>query len=318
MKKPIAVLDGDLLAFKASAANETRSIEVTHIPTNRSRIFKHRTEFKETVDLDKFPSESFTITDKQEAAELSYALHTVKKMIEGICKVCKTDQYEIYLSGADNFRDKLPLPSKYKGNRDGLMRPLQLTEVKDYLINVHKAEVVIGEADDKISIRQYDGVKSKTKIIGCSTDKDSLGTDGWIYNWDTMEKPMLVKGLGELHIDDKGKVRGHGSKWKYLQWIVGDTIDGLNPCELAKVKFGEKSGYKALVDLQAEKECWRVVHDLYLKWYPESVEYIDQNGAKCCADYLDIAQVYWDGIHMLRWEGDKVNIRDVMQKMKLI
>lgn len=318
MSKSICVIDGDLLAFKSAAANETRSVEVTHVPTGRIKVFKHLTEFKETIDLEKFPLTTFVINDKQEAADLSYALHTVKKMIEGICKTCKTDQYEIYLSGKDNFRDTLPLPSKYKGNRDGLMRPLQLTEVKDYLINVHKAEVVIGEADDKISIRQYDGVKSKTKIIGCSTDKDSLGTDGWIYNWDTMEKPMLVKGLGELHIDEKGKVRGHGSKWKYLQWIVGDTIDGLNPCELAKVKFGEKSGYNALVDLQTEKECWRVVHDLYLKWYPESVEYIDQNGAKCCADHLDIAQVYWDGIHMLRWEGDKVNIREVMQKMKII
>jgi hypothetical protein len=315
MSKSICVLDGDLLAFKSAAANETRSIEVTHVPTGRVKVFKHRTEFKETIDLEKFPLTAFVINDRQEAADLSYALHTVKKMIEGICKTCKTDQYEIYLSGANNFRDTLPLPSKYKGNRDGLMRPLQLTEVKDYLINVHKAEVVIGEADDKISIRQYDGVKSKTKIIGCSTDKDSLGTNGWIYNWDTMDKPMLVKGLGELHIDEKGKVRGHGSKWKYLQWVVGDTIDGLNPCELAKVKFGEKSGYKALVDLQTEKECWQAVHDLYLKWYPESVEYIDQNGAKCCADYLDIAQVYWDGIHMLRWEGDKVNIREVMQKM---
>lgn len=317
-EKTICVIDGDLLAFKSAAANETRSIEALHNPTGRTKVFKHRTEFKETIDLEKFPLDTFTITDKQEAADLSYALHTVKKMIEGICKVCKTDQYEIYLSGSDNFRDKLPLPSKYKGGREGLMRPLQLPEVKDYLINIHKAEVVTGEADDKISIRQYDGVKSKTKIIGCSTDKDSLGTDGWIYNWDTMEKPMLVKGLGELHIDDKGKVRGQGSKWKYLQWIVGDMIDGLNPCELAKVKFGEKGGYKALVDLQTDKECWQAVHDLYLKWYPESVEYIDQNGVKCCADYLDIAQVYWDSIHMLRWEGDKVNIRDVMRRMGVV
>lgn len=190
--------------------------------------------------------------------------------------------------------------------------------MKEYLINVHKAEVVVGEADDKISIRQYDGVKTKTKVIGCSTDKDSLGTDGWIYNWDTMEEPMLIKGLGELRIDEKGKVRGHGAKWKYLQWIVGDTIDGLNPCELAKIKFGEKSGYKALVDLQTDFECWQAVHDLYLKWYPESIEYIDQNGAKCCTDYLDIAQVYWDGIHMMRWENDKVNIREVMQKMGIV
>ncbi len=316
--KPVAIIDGDLLAFKASAANETRSVEALHNPTGRTKVFKHRTEFKETIDLGKFPLDSFTITDKQEAAEISYALHTVKKMIEGICKTCKTDQYEIYLSGDDNFRDTLPLPSKYKGNRAGLMRPLQLTEVKDYLINVHNAVVVKGEADDKISIRQYEGIKSKIKVIGCSTDKDSLGTDGYILNWDTMDKPMLIKGLGELRIDEKGKVRGHGSKWKYLQWIVGDTIDGLNPCELAKVKFGEKSGYKVLVDIETDKECWQAVHDLYLKWYPEKVTFIDQVGIKQCFDYLDIAQVYWDGIHMMRWEDDRVDIKSVMQKMNIL
>lgn len=198
------------------------------------------------------------------------------------------------------------------------MRPLQLTEVKDYLINAHKAIVVTGEADDFISIRQYEGIQSKVKVIGCSTDKDSLGTDGWIYNWDTMDKPMLVKGLGELRIDEKGKVRGHGSKWKYLQWIVGDTIDGLNPCELAKIKFGEKSGYKILVDLETDKECWQAVHDLFLKWYPKKVTFIDQVGIEQCFDYLDIAQVYWDGIHMMRWKDDRVDIKSVMQKMSIL
>ena len=68
----------------------------------------------------------------------------------------------------------------------------------EYLKGVHGAVVVQGEADDKISMRQHDGIKSKTKIIGCSTDKDSMGTDGWVYNWDRMSEPMFVKGLGEL------------------------------------------------------------------------------------------------------------------------
>lgn len=233
-------------------------------------------------------------------------------------KTCGTDKYEIYLSGKDNFRDELPLPQRYKGNRSGLVKPLQLKEVMEYLKGVHKAEVVVGEADDKISMRQHDGIKTNTKIIGCSTDKDSMGTDGWVYNWDRMQEPMFVKGLGELALDEKGKVRGHGSKWKYLQWIVGDTIDGLNPCYLAGIKFGEKSGYKILKDLQTEQECWQAVHDLYKIWYPYEVEYVDQCGINQVADYLKIAQMYWDGIHMLRFEGDFVNIREVMQKMGIV
>ena len=129
---------------------------------------------------------------------------------------------------------------------------------------------------------------------------------------------MLVKGLGELYLDEKGKVRGHGSKWKYLQWVVGDTIDGLNPCYLAGIKFGEKSGYKILKDLQTEKECWQAAHDLYKSWYPTEVEYVDQCGRNVVADYLNIAQVYWDGIHMQRWEGDFVDIRSIMQELKII
>ncbi len=315
--RPIAIIDGDLLAFKSSAANETRGIIALHKASGRSKTFKHRTELKETVG-EKFPIEDFEITDIQSAEDISYALHTVKRMIQGICETCETDKYEIYLSGKDNFRDELPLPQRYKGNRSGLVKPLQLKEVMEYLKGVHKAEVVIGEADDKISMRQHDGIKTNTKIIGCSTDKDSMGTDGWVYNWDRMQEPMFVKGLGELTLDEKGKVRGHGSKWKYLQWIVGDAIDGLNPCYLAGIKFGEKSGYKILKGLQTEQECWQAVHDLYKKWYPTEVDYVDQCGVNQVADYLKIAQMYWDGIHMLRFEGDFVNIREVMQKMGIV
>lgn len=317
MTKPIAVIDGDLLAFKASAANEVRSIKALHKPSQRSKIFKHRTELKELIG-DKFPIEDFEIEDVQECEDISHALHTVKRMIKNICDSCNTDQFEIYLSGKDNFRDELELPQKYKGNREGLMIPLQLKEVKRYLIDFQKAEIVIGEADDKISMRQWEGLKNKHKVIGCSTDKDSMGTDGYVFNWDKMTEPMLVKGLGEIYLDEKGKVRGHGAKWKYLQWIVGDTIDGLNPCYLAKIKYGEKSGYKLLRDLQTDRECWKAIHDLYKSWYPEEVTYTDQCGREVRKDYLGIAQVYWDGIHMLRWEGDFVDIREVMQKMEII
>ena len=317
MTKPIAVIDGDLLAFKASAANEVRSIKALHKPSGRSKIFKHRTELKQLIG-DKFPIEDFEIQDVQECEDVSFALHTVKQMIKNICDACGTDKFEIYLSGKDNFRDELELPQKYKGNREGLMIPLQLKEVKRYLIDVQKAEVVTSEADDKISMRQWEGLKAKQKVIGCSTDKDSMGTDGWVYNWDKMSEPMLVKGLGDLYLDDKGKVRGHGAKWKYLQWIVGDTIDGLNPCYLAGVKFGEKSGYKLLKDLQTDKECWQAVHDLYKSWYPQEINYVDQCGREVTKDYLGVAQVYWDGIHMLRFDGDFVNVREVMQKMGIV
>ena len=41
------------------------------------------------------------------------------------------------LSGKNNFRDNLPLPSKYKGNREDMIRPLLLNDVKDYIKQYH-------------------------------------------------------------------------------------------------------------------------------------------------------------------------------------
>ena len=63
MSKPICIIDGDLLAFKASAANETRGIIALHKPSGRTKSFKHRTELKETIG-DKFPIEDFDIDRK--------------------------------------------------------------------------------------------------------------------------------------------------------------------------------------------------------------------------------------------------------------
>lgn len=318
-RKAICCIDGDLLVFKAAASNEERSIKALHKPSGREKVFKHRTALKEFLDGKDFPLSDFEITDVQDAGPISHALQIAKQIINNILKACGTDRYEIYLSGEDNFRDTLPLPTKYKGNRDGMMKPLQIADVRGYLIDRHKAVVVNGrEADDQISIRQWDGVKTGQKIIGCSTDKDSMGTEGWVFNWDKMKEPILIKGLGDLYLDDKGKVRGQGNKWKYLQWIVGDSIDGLNPTHLAGLKYGEKSAFNLLSGLQTEKECWKAVHDLYLSWYPDKVEYTDQNGNNVVADYLDIAQVYWDAIHMLRWEDDKVGIRNVMVKLGIL
>jgi len=305
----IAIIDGDLLSFKASAANETRLIKATHIPSKRTKEFKHRTEFKEFIG-DSFPLSDFEVVDVQKADNISYALHTVKQMINNIVSKCGTDKYEIYLSGSDNFRDTLPLPTKYKGNREGMLKPLQLREVKQYLIEKQGARVATGEADDVISTRQYEGLLRGEKIIGCSTDKDSYGTEGYIFNWDKMDKPFLVEGLGRLWEKDK-KIWGVGYKWKALQWICGDAIDGLKPTYLAGIKFGEKSAYNILKDLETEEQVNKAVHDLYLKWYPENKVFIDQCGIQRDFNYLQIAQTYMDGVHMERWVGDRINLKEI-------
>lgn len=310
--KTTAVIDGDLIAFKAAAAGEERSIRVEHIPTGVERVFKNRTEFKKSVDLSKFDVDDFEITDRQKPDKLENVLRIVKCQINRIMDLSDADDYIVYLGGSLNFRDHLPLPQLYKGQRSDLLKPVRLKDAKDYMIQRYRAKVVnMYEADDAISMRQWETVMgSDIKYIACSIDKDTYGCEGWFLNWDKMTTPFYVTGVGDLFIRNN-KVYGYGMKWKALQWLVGDSVDNLKPTFLCGKPFGEKSAYKLLKDLNSQREIYEVVFKQYKKWYPEPVSFIDQCGVQREFDYLDLAQVYFEGIHMLRSEDDSIDIREL-------
>lgn len=317
-KDIIAVIDGDEIAYQIAAACETRSIKATNSLNKESSSFKHRTELKKFLHGLEVPEGFYDIEDVQVADELSNALHSVKVVVDNIKVACKADQIEIYISGKDNFRDSIPLPTKYKSNRTDSLRPILLTEIRAYLVKKYNAVVVDGaEVDDVVCYRMWDGYKSKQKIIGVTADKDACGSSGWLYNRDKMTEPEFIDGFGELYIDAKNKVRGKGRKWGYTQWIVGDSCDGYNPSEIAKVKYGEKSAYKLLEPLKTDKECIQAVYDLYKSWYPSEVKYADWQGNEVVTDVVGIMQMYMDCYRMRRWKDDTVSVKDILAKMEI-
>lgn len=316
--KTIVAIDGDLIAFKAAAANEVRTIEALHVPTGDVRVFKHRTEMKKAIALENLLFEDFEITDVQTPGDISHALHTVKHMVQGIVDKAEADSIEMYMSGNDNFRDSLSLPEKYKGNRDDTLRPVQLKEVREYLVKKYKAVTYHGEADDYLSIRQWEERKTDVKLVVASIDKDTYGCDGWMLNWDKMEKPFFIEGLGKLWVDDKNKVWGTGFKWKCLQWLIGDDVDNLKPTFLCGVKYGEKSALKVLNSLESYADCIKAVAGKYKEWYPEPVKYVDQCGRDVEASWIDLMQTYFLGIHMKRWEEDTPSVRDMLVKVGVL
>ena len=122
MYKTIAILDCDIIAYRCSAANETRSIKATHKTTGQEIICPHRTALKEQI-RDVFTIDDFNVEDVQTAEKISHAFHAMNTTIEALQASCKADSIELYISGKDNFRDSLELPSAYKGKRTG-MKPL--------------------------------------------------------------------------------------------------------------------------------------------------------------------------------------------------
>lgn len=316
METDLVVIDGDLVAYRAAAANEKRSIIATHKSSGSKKKFNNRTEFKEYLSDKSFESVDFRIEDKQDVDDIRFALYSVKNTINSICEACGGSNYIVVVSGEDNFRKQIPLPTRYKSNREDMTHPLQLQDVKEYILKHHPSEIAVGEADDKLAEYAYKGWKDGKKVIQTSIDKDALSNTGWLYDWTKMKEPIFINGLGELHEEIK-KIKGTGRKWFYFQVCVGDTADCYKPSELCGVKYGERSAYKMLKDLETDKECWQALVDLYKSWYPEPVTYVAWDGVEYIKDWCEIMQMYVDCAHMRRFDGDRVIVKDVLNKLQV-
>lgn len=315
-KKRIAVIDGDIVAYRCAAANETRSIKATHKITGQIFTCPHRTSLKEQIK-DLFEISEFDIEDVQTPDDVSFAYNAIKTTINALVKSCEADGFEIYISGDTNFRDNLPLPTKYKGNRAETIRPLQLKQCKEYVLNKQNGKIVEGEeADDKIAARQWEGLRSDSEItIACTQDKDANGSEGWLYNWAKMDKPVKISGLGEIHLDDKKELRGIGRKWFYAQWVKGDAVDGFKPCQLSGKKFGDVGCYNLLKDCTTDKECVQAVYNQYLKWYPKSITYKAWDDTEHTKDAIQLMDLYAACAHMRRFNGDEFNTWKLLEKL---
>ena len=324
----VAVIDADVIAYKAAAANEKRTIVATHVASGRKKEFKNRTEFKGFLDGTKFGLEDFVLQDIQTPESLSFALHTVKCMTETICNGVGTRNYQLVLSGKENFRLSIPLPKQYKSGRDDNIRPIQLSEVRDYMLKFQGAVLAPEgvEADDDLASRKWKGYKDaqagkKVKVVACTIDKDDLGCMGWSYNWDKMTTPLYIDGLGELHMEGT-KVKGTGRIWLYCQSVYGDPVDTYKPVDIAnqlatknntkKVMFGDKMAYNLLKDCKTDKQCWEAIYNQYLAWYPDVTYYTDWEGIEQAKDAVDIWQMYMDCAHMRRWQDDRIDVRKVL------
>ena len=314
MTKTTAIIDGDIVAYRCAAANESCSIKATHKETGTVKTHAHRTALKEHI-RDIFEIDEFDVEDVQTAEDVSYALNGVKTTIESLCKSCWADSYEIYLSGDNNFRLDLPLPTRYKSNREDTLRPLQLKACREYLVKHHGAIIVHGkEADDMLSQRAYEGNKAKVKNIIASIDKDAYGVDSWLYNWTKMSEPFRIKGLGEIQMEDK-KVKGYGRKWFYTQWVLGDPVDCFKPSEIAGKKFGDASAFKLLSSCNTDKECIEAVYEQYKYWYPKPVTYTAWDGTEHAKDVIQIMEMYAACAHMQRFDGDFIDVKALLTKL---
>ena len=354
------LFDYDPLLYAAGFKGETRSVKVVHQQSGDEYEFSTRTDFwghhkkraggwlaeynaAKAEDNRRHPDE-FIVTDVQVPGPIEECLHTLKMMIRGHKEVAGAKTYYGYTGKGTVFREDVSTVLKYKGNREGVLRPVHLDAMKDYLIKNHGCKVVTGiEADDACTMDLYDAykvwLKTKSdddKVILAFSDKDYWQCAGHLYHTDSGKFHSQGDIFGKLFIVEgsKGKkdVKGYGRLWLYFQVMNGDDADNYcansaNPA----MKWAQMSAYNVLKDATNDKEAFEALISGYKTLYPSPKKIIgwrgyedpkdrtilkpDAQDFEIEVDWLYMLQENFTLAKMLRWHGDKVLVTDVMNKL---
>lgn len=309
MTERVLIIDADLIAYQYAAANEKRTINVKHLKSGKEKIFKTRTELKTLLKEKEreFKTEDYEIEDVQTAASIRFALRNVKSVIQRLTDHTWADRVELYLGTGKTFRHALALPTPYKDNRDDLIKPLQLADVRKYLQVKHRAQLIKDiETDDMITIRAYEELAKGNYPIIASADKDAQQSQGVeILNFGQEEwQGKVIPTVGSLW-KDKTAYKGDGLKFLALQVLSGDNADTYKGYQLSNVSYGPAKAMKALEKANTEKEILEVLISEFKRLYPEAFEYVDCHGVwHSDADWFDMLQMYWTCAYMKRSADD--------------
>lgn len=325
------LIDSDFVCFEAASLAEKRSVVVTHKQSGRQKEFDTRTEFwghwktksggwlaeqnkqRSEKGLEPFSSDDFNIEDKQTSLGMGYAVNVIKTRMESICAKLGTSNVKHFVSGCKSWRIQHSTLLEYKGNRKDSLRPIHLEEVQDYVVNHLGGDRITNgfEVDDIVVMEWH---KNKSNVI-VAIDKDALGTGALVFNSNKMDSPLDTSGLGKLWIDDKKEIRGWGRKWFYYQCLSADDSDNYAANCFSDVTWGKKSAFNQLDGCHSDKECWQALVNGFKTLYPEPKTVQGWKGDDILIDWKYVLQEMVDMAHMLRWEGDKIIVENVLDKL---
>ena len=256
-----ALIDGDIIRYRCGFAVEHSRY---NIYLKGEEMFGPIAVYPYKRDIPWYYKEDpeCSIEKETDVEPLANCLQAVKTTIEAILRETNATSYRLFLSGDNNFREKVSVTRVYKGNRDALHKPKWYNEIKEYLIRQWKAEVINGmEADDAMGIEQIKNYEDDdTQLyqacgsIICSLDKDMDMIMGWHYNF--------VKKL-KYWIDEDTAIKNF-----YTQLLTGDVVDNIQGI----TGMGIKGAAKAFAGCVTEEEYYSKAISEYKKVYGDRGE----------------------------------------------
>ena len=257
---PLILIDGDPIVYRCGFAAETPWYNVTVEDVEDNVTVWH---FEPEGDnsagqrmndwIDAHPE--LRVIDKERGANpqpLAFALRAVTEQLNSIVRECekhlgKKCNVVLYLSGQNNYRDKLATIKPYKGNRDAAHKPVHFAAIREYLIKQRGAKVIHGrEADDEVSIVARKMARDKLPFIVATIDKDLDQIPGQHYNY-----------RKKVHytVDHEEALA-----WFYVQCLSGDPTDNIPGCYRCGPAKAQKIVNDALCESEhldaAEQEAW--------------------------------------------------------------
>jgi hypothetical protein len=284
-----AEIDSDYITYAAGFACQ-KTVYYVYPKEHDNHVFV--AEGKEELNpwLEENGGEAeFNVVPVLKVEPIENCLHTVKKSLGGIIEATKADSYSIYLTGGNQFRDKIATIKPYKGNRDPTHKPVYYKEIRDYMVKQWGAIVTDGiEADDAVCMAQHKALAAGEESVIVSIDKDLKQVPGWHFDFEN-QIMYYCDAFGRLFLNDKGKLDGEGLKFFYAQLIMGDPTDNIQGIP----KKGPKAAYTALKELTTEWELYQAARKLYIDYYKDEAE------ADRCL--LENARL----LYLLKHEGDE-------------
>ncbi len=356
------LFDYDALLYNAAPIGETRSVKVVHRQSGDEYEFANRTSFyghwkkkaggwlaeynAAKSEGNRRTPESFDIIDVQVAGPIEQCVRVIKNEILQVKETLGAKSYYGYTGKGVVFREGVSQVLKYKGNRDGSIRPLHLDDLKEYLVRNHSCQVVYDpdptknvEADDMCTMDSYDAYAKwfKTQCTDdilwlAFVDKDYWQGAGHLYNTNKMKRLVQGSVFGGLYWDEvKKEVSGCGRMWLYFQVMNGDDADNYFANSASPMKWADKSAYDILKDAKNDKEAWEAMVKGYKLLYPAPKSIIGWRGYedpkdrkilkdnsedfRIEIDWKSMLQENFTLAKMLRWRGDTTNVLEVMDKL---
>lgn len=232
------IIDGDGLLYRCGFA-----VEKTHYLVEKGGEFLPAASAKEAADIrGNVADDSIRVWSRKTVEPLENALYLVRTVMDKI-----TDKYggnfDVWLTpSVGNFRDKIAVTHKYKGNREFTNRPKYYKEIADYLVKNFGAKYAVGqEADDELGI----GATDFPDAVLVSYDKDLRQVPGRHYDWVNEE---------EFHVTKK-----EGTLAFYSQVLSGDATDNIYGLR----GIGPVKANKMLAGCSSSRDCWEVVRNAY-------------------------------------------------------